>query len=483
MLAVSFCFGWNVFYRLSDSDIHPIVIDNLEKYIGVENRGGEIRVRRRDASPSEWKSVHDEMNDGACSDFDHTIRRPRHGCEINKDTRILYCNFENLRVDTSKIDMVARGGEDLSSSNVMGRPEEDEFPTYRKAAFSTPIKPSFDVPEEYRSHHHYLEDVLNALRYPTEMNKGKLDLGCQKTYSGTTLFLTRYEYVNLYHTLTDWWNTYSVLPRKTKNHGFTGGIFDFGFGASPTTTNSNNKNDNHDGADDSVPQKPDRVVFLDGHAKGMLDSVWTTLFAEYHYIKHMGESGGGGICFERAIFVPAGYSSPLSKNYRRESCSHKGITREFSDYVLDQYNLSTSKVIPGNVVVIDRQPFVSHPRSDPNNASRQFDNAEIEELQEKLKKIPGITVRLVRLEKLSFQEQLELIRQTHVLIGMHGAGLSHLLFMDEKKSNSIEFESNYQQHFSYLSEWKGMDHTVTDLSLYGIDDVVITVGKYMKNES
>ena len=191
MLAVSFCFGWNVFYRLSDSDIHPIVIDNLEKYIGVENRGGEIRVRRRDASPSEWKSVHDEMNDGACSDFDHTIRRPRHGCEINKDTRILYCNFENLRVDTSKIDMVARGGEDLSSSNVMGRPEEDEFPTYTKAAFSTLTKPKFDVPDEFRSGHHYLENVLNALRYPTEKNKGKLDTSCQKTYKGTTLFITR----------------------------------------------------------------------------------------------------------------------------------------------------------------------------------------------------------------------------------------------------------------------------------------------------
>ncbi len=468
MFAVSFCFGWNVFYRLENNDLQSAILQNL-KGPEQENRGQEIR----DASRDEWKSLHDEMIDGACSKFDHSVRRPKHGCEVNKDTRILYCNFENLRIDTKNIDMVARGGEDLSS-NVMGRPEEDEFPTYHKAAFSTPTKPKFDVPDEYRSGHHYLENVLNAFRYPTEKNKGKLDLSCQKTYTGTTLFITRYEYVNLYHTLTDWWNAFFVLPRNTKSKGVISGLFQ------SEATPSKNKGI----ATESVPQKPDRVVFLDGHAKGMLDSVWETLFGEYHYIKHMGETaGGGGICFERAIFVPAGYNSPLLKNYKREACEDKGLTTDFADFVLNQYGLSESKVIPGSIVVIDRQPFVSHPRSDPNNAARRFENSEIHELERKLRSIPGVRVKLVRLEKLSFRQQLKLMRETHVLIGIHGAGLSNLLFMDETISHCIEFESNLLEHFSYLSKWKGMDHSIVDLSNNGIHDAVQKVEKYMRKNS
>ena len=468
IIAVYFGFGWK-FFQSSHSLPETITQEPEERTPPIPHRGIGV-VRRFDTSP-DWKSLHNPRYQNSCLNFDNSILRPKHGCQVNKDTKIVFCNFDNLRIDASKINMVARGGEELSE--VMGRPEKDEFPTYQKGAFSTPTKPKFDVPTDYRIGQHYLENVLNALKYPTKKNEGKLDLSCQKTYPGTTLFITRYEYVNLYHTLTDWWNAFMVLPRTTKTKGLLRGLADFSVGSSPKTSNDKK-------TEGTVVQKADRVVFLDGHAKGLLDSAWQTLFGDYHFIQHIGEStGGGGICFERAIFVPPGYKSPILKDYEREACVDKELAKAFSDFVLNDYGLLSSQVVKGNVVVIDRQPFVSHPRSDPSKAARRFHDSQIDELQKQLGAIPGVNVRLIRLETLSFREQLELIRKTHVLIGMHGAGLSHLAFMDETQSHSIEFISNANEHFVYLSEWKGMDHKILELSDDGIEEAVRLVQQFM----
>ncbi len=477
MIAVYLAFSWKFFQGSHHQDIpEPTTQQEQERTPQIPHRGIGV-VRRFDSPANDWKTLHNPRYQNTCLDFDNSILRPKHGCQVNKDTKIVFCNFENLRIDASKISMVARGGEELSE--VMGRPEKDEFPTYQKGAFSTPTKPNFDVPTDYRSGQHYLENVLNALKYPTKKNMGKLDLSCQKTFPGTTLFITRYEYVNLYHTLTDWWNAFMVLPRKPKTKSSIRGFFGFTDGSLPKNSNEIG-NSKKTGVEDTVFQKPDRVVFLDGHAKGLLDSTWQTLFGEYHFIQHIAETfGGGGICFERAIFVPTGYKSPVLKDYQREACVDKEMTKAFSNFVLNGHGLLSSQVVKGNVVVIDRQPFVSHPRSNPNNAARRFHNSQIEELQKQLGGIQGVSVHLVRLETLSFREQLELIRKTHVLIGIHGAGLSHLAFMDETQSHSIEFASNALEHFVYLSEWKGMDHNIIELSNNGIEEAVRLVEQFM----
>lgn len=457
-------FVWNVyqFGGYNNYSEGSSVQTRQQKQSSERTSWNELRRKKLDHSPVELKS----KQKSKCKGFDYSIRRPKHGCQVNEDTRMVFCNFDHLRIDVSKINMVAHGGEDLDT--VMGRNEDDEFPTYQKAAFSTRTKPHFEVPTEFRSHKtlHYLDDVLNALRYPTKKNKGKLDMTCHHTYQGTTLFITRYEYANLFHTLTDWWNAFFVLPRRSKN------------------SNS---------IEDIV--KADRVVFLDGHAKGLLDPVWGKLFGEYHYIKQMGSGGnGGGICFEKAIFLPPGYKSHLYNDFRDgKRCPHTGMTKAFSDYVLHCYDLlssgSSSSVIQGNVVIIDRQPFVAHPRSHPTNLSRRFVASELQTLQKRLRDdIPGVhSVNLVRFETLSFGEQLKLLRTTQFLIGIHGAALSHLVFMDEAQSHAIEFQPATQlDFFEYLSQWKGIDFKVVPLQ-YGsnsladtkIDEVVQIVKQYV----
>jgi Glycosyltransferase 61 len=54
---------------------------------------------------------------------------------------------------------------------------------------------------------------------------------------------------------------------------------------------------------------------------------------------------------------------------------------------------------------------------------------------------------------MTFREQVKAIREAEVLVGNHGAGLSHLVFMDNN-SHVIEFEMNFLRFFNHLSACK-----------------------------
>ena len=423
-----------------------------------------------------------------CQTYNHSVLHPDHGCEVNNDTLTVFCNFNNLRVDNTKIS-VSQGGEDLK--DVMGRAEETEMPTYRPHAFSVPTKPIFNVPNDYRLF--YFQDVLNVLDYPkptnsTTMKKEKnpeeiIDTTtCHQTFKGTTLFITRYEYVNLYHTLTDLWNAYFVLPREQRRQN-----------------NVNTENGNKD--DDGVIKYfngPHQIVFLDGHAKGSLDDVWRTLYGDIHYIRQLPNDG---VCFERAIFIPAGYSSPL---FHRIGCFDNSMARAFSNFALERFNIDPNKVVPqrGRIVLIDRQHYVSHPRSSQANShqmSRQVNN--LSEIRDELmKKVPSATrVDLVRLEVDTFADQIRVIRQAHVVVAVHGAALSHLMFMDgeyeseqrrRKKEGQLlggiigddvvqpavveMFVNNPLDFFQEMARWKGVKHEYVQITLTDTQDLNTT---------
>lgn len=59
---------------------------------------------------------------------------------------------------------------------------------------------------------------------------------------------------------------------------------------------------------------------------------------------------------------------------------------------------------------------------------RQILNSD--ELIAELKKNQSYAVKSVRFERaMAFADQLEIVRNTDIFIGMHGAGLTHLLFL------------------------------------------------------
>ena len=114
----------------------------------------------------------------------------------------------------------------------------------------------------------------------------------------------------------------------------------------------------------------------------------------------------------------------------------------------------------------------------------------LKELKHAIRSVPGVTsVSLVRFETMTFREQLETIRQSHIVLGIHGAGLSHIMFMNSSSGNAttdqqtnlqiqqqqqqpksssptptlIEFlSSSTDDYFGYLATCKGVQ-------FYGID--------------
>jgi len=198
---------------------------------------------------------------------------------------------------------------------------------------------------------------------------------CDQTFRGTTLFFERIEYANLWHTMNDWFNVHWTLETLGNPSDVT-------------------------------------IVWLDGHAWGHLDAAWGEIFsARTTYVSEY----SGHVCFEKAVWVPK--NTPIwNTDVPSGDCD---IMDRFVRRVLTAYGVVPSLT---NDVVIDRQDYMAHPRhkSDTKN------NRMIEHLDQMF---PTSTV--VQLETLTFKEQVQLIASAKRLRGVHGAGLTHLLWLPD----------------------------------------------------
>jgi glycoprotein 2-beta-D-xylosyltransferase len=320
-----------------------------------------------------------------------------------------YCQFHDWMVDRTKINSKNMGGEPLDS--VMGQTEQDEELSYQPGAFVTHrnfnLLPSV---AHDKTMYHYVNQVLSSLKVVTIDSTSSNS--CPLVYNGTTLFIQRYEYVNLYHTLTDWWNTWTVYRHLD-----------------PASTSG--------------------VVFLDAHPSGNLDDVWTTLFGKYTHLRRL-SPGQPKLCFERALLVPPGYACHF--HLLEDGCHNTQMMNDFVNFVLEKLDLTHIKRIPGHVVLIDRKPYIAHPRSRKGTDNRAIHN--LQEVAQKIEShVPNITsVRILQLHAMSFREQVQAVREAEVLVGNHGAGLSHLVFMDVD-THVMEFQTG-PRFFVILAQWK-----------------------------
>jgi hypothetical protein len=359
--------------------------------------------------------------------------RPLHGCVVDTDTKIPYCQLENFRIDSSKIDS-SPGGEYVDT--VLGRDESLEIPKYSHGALT--VEKDVDQYDGVdRSMFFYLDDMLAAISTAPAKS-------CVRTVSTPTLFITRYEYVSLSHTLSDLWNAFMVMPKEN-------------------------------------PKKVN-VVFLDAHAEGFLDSVWKDLFGKYDRVKQLPE---GGVCYKKAIFIPAGYSStltPQKRLFRSKPCP--SMTNAFVDFVLRAYSLEKEVVDQGRVTILDRVPFASHPRSDLSKETRAISNLDVLELR--VKRMTNATeVKIVDLQQIPFLDQIREMRRSHIVIGHSEAGISQLIFMQD---GTHVFEFGAMHVAPGIAEWKtGLTcRTLGDiqgntLNEYSLDSVLIPAVNYALN--
>ncbi|CAN7937237.1 unnamed protein product [Ixodes hexagonus] len=136
----------------------------------------------------------------------------------------------------------------------------------------------------------------------------------------------------------------------------------------------------------------------------------------------LSELRGRKVCFREVLFsfLPRMifglyYNMPLVPG-----CSASGLFRAFNRHVLHRLRVPTE---PPDAEI--RVTFISR-----KTKHRRIINEQ--ELVEAARTLPGVRVRLVDFSHATdFMHQLEVTANTDILVGMHGAGLTHVLFQPD----------------------------------------------------
>lgn len=156
--------------------------------------------------------------------------------------------------------------------------------------------------------------------------------------------------------------------------------------------------------------------------------------------------------FENAIFVDrrACHRNQQVAAYNQMTLAHKPILKreyitEFKNHLLDAF-----KTYPRAV----EKPFITYIRRNTYRYLEPgFEKKLLTDLQEQF---PDYQLNPVWFENYSFPEQLQIIRNSKVLIGAHGNGLTHELFLPEK-SLVVEIfpREAFTMDYLYFSELAG----------------------------
>ena len=378
-------------------------------------------------------------------------------CKRNPTTGATMCEGQNIIIDPTLID-VAQGGEPIHE--VEGRKDEEEIPIYTPGAFQVPdCRKTNTSPSSLLPFH--LKDMMEAV-VPIKSNETR----CQSYEERHTLIITRYEYANLYHQYTDWYNAYQAAMIVLN------------------------------GDKDAVEQV--NIIFFDGHAQGALDDMWKILFprATISFVSELNQNVDDQTnsyifdtilptCLRHAIFVSPGYYSPLSELSqihngkpvppRRllNTCQNSAWHQAFRDTLITNARVAKGMdttmdkaehryqhylrgvhqfpILTGEdqashrsklnlqVLFISRQDYQPHPRS-PGRVTRRIANEEdlLSVMQSYSYNSPDsygydgykaevvTNVTKVVSEELDVASQILLMEMADVIVGMHGAGLSHI---------------------------------------------------------
>ena len=233
-----------------------------------------------------------------------------------------------------------------------------------------------------------------------------------------TIAVVRYEYANLYHTMTDFFNAFLMMEFFNKT------------------------------------QVETNILLVDGHPHSNLDSTWRTLFNSSTRIGDLPQK----TVFTDLVWSMVGYESPMNDHYMMSL----PLVEEFRTFFLSTYGLANSAHALNcdslSVLFIWRRDYVAHPRNPSGFIQRKVQN-EQELVTQLRKKFTNHTIRGVQIDLFDMRQQLDFIVNTDILIGMHGAGLTHSLFLP-KHAGIIELIPNYwssaNMHFEAIATWRNL---------------------------
>lgn len=347
---------------------------------------------------------------------------------------------------------MSSGGERLEA--VIGRNEDEELPVFDSGAFDIEVADGLNhgkklVDEgflnQYLQHGEISRHTMRNLVDSIELTGAK-DFQCFEWIEEPTLLITRFEYANVFHTFTDWYSAY-VASRVT-----------------------------------GLPYRPN-VVFVDGHCVTQLEETWRALFSDITYAKNF----SGPVCFRHAILSPLGYETAWFKGLTEEIDCHGASAHdlwqqpnsrktarlsEFGEmiraafgYPVDRHRPTKSSGL--NVLFVRREDYLAHPRHHGKVESRLSNEQEVfaaikswvsNQLNCKINLVNGLFAHM------PMKEQVWVIQDASVIIGAHGAGLTHIVSATPKTVVLEIISSEFRRpHFALISKWKGLEYHAMNL--------------------
>ena len=167
-------------------------------------------------------------------------------------------------------------------------------------------------------------------------------------------------------------------------------------------------------------------------------------------LKEFSQQNKGTVCFEKVVITPWAYSTnvfrcKMSDSARRlrnkcYSCNGNGLTSTpFMTFrrralaacsIIELTSAATKPPQVKDIVLQVRKPYIRRLGDSLKRFNRVMANPE--EVVEGLKSsFPGANVHVMVAEDMSLCDQLRMVYNTDVLIGIHGAGLVHLWWLQD----------------------------------------------------
>ncbi|ELU01420.1 hypothetical protein CAPTEDRAFT_225629 [Capitella teleta] len=341
-----------------------------------------------------WKRYKKDLCDGKLIAYD-------------KEFAVLF----NAVIDRTLCVSPKKGGEFLE--DVRMQKEDVEYYTFKKGAFQ--VQCSLTVGQTYHfNRQNHLNRYMSALIAGTET--------VTPLTAGFTIAVTRYEYANLYHTMTDWYNAFLLMQF---------------FNKAAAETN---------------------ILIVDAHPRGVLDPVWPVLFNSTRRLSRIAEKTS----YESLVWGVQGYNSPLLNHM---SSKPLPLSEEFRAFFLSSYGIPPTASLLNcsslRVLFLWRRDYVAHPRRPDGHVVRKIHN-EREILNHLQSKYQQLRVAGVQIDKFEMVDQLRQIASTDILVGMHGAGLTHALFLPRHAALVELFPlywSSINAHFKSIAAWRNLTYT------------------------
>ena len=330
-----------------------------------------------------------------------------HGCFVSYGKRVAI--LKDVMIDPSFAKNV-KGGEPLET--VFNQSAEEEYLQLSKGYFF--LTSDNEIP------HYNDKKVMYDFRVLLDaLTVDSVKLTADKQQQKTTIVTIRHEYANLYHSMMNWYNVFILMIL---------------FHIDPAHV---------------------QILWLDGHPKSSLDSTWKTLFGDVVQARSIKEP----TLYRTMIWDSIGATCPLNQ--------HKAdilpYSEEFRDFFMSRHKIIVDHSLycqQLNIRVIFRHKYAAHPRNPSGYMTRKIKN-ENEVIQVLTNAFPTHEIHGGVMEILPLKEQLMLISETDILIEMHGAGLSHILFLPDT-SGVIELMPRYvspvNKHFNAMAKWRRLNY-------------------------